>query len=172
MTLAEVGNRELIWVENAGGKWAFDLRAGSQTIGHLSFETESGSRAIGEIGRQRWRFEQIESIHPHVVVREENESEPLAIFSQRWTGAGFVKFRNGVQYYCSRSHVWSTTYCFRRESRKASVCVSQEAPSKRGSRVTVCGEAASLPETPVLVLLGWFVEILMAEKLAETSVAW
>ena len=90
----------------------------------------------------------------------------------KWTGGGVVKFRNGVQYYCTRSHIWSTTYCFRRENRKASVCVSEEPPSTKGSRVTVCPEAADSPETPVIVLLGWFFEILMAEKLAEMSVAW
>lgn len=172
MTVSESGRCELIWVENKHGRWAYDLLAGTEIIGHLYFATGSGSRAIGEVGGERWTFEHYHSTHPQVVVRDELDPEPLATFTQRWTGAAVVKFRNGAEFYCNRSHVWSTTYCFRRNDRSGSVCISQEAPSKPGSRVTVCADAIRMAETPVLVVLGWYVEILMAERFVETAVAW
>ena len=169
--LAEAGNRELVWIGSAGGDWAYDLRSGGQDIGHLRFETESGSRATGELGGRRWTFESRESAQACVVIRSEGEWEPLATFTKRWTGGGVVTFHGGVQYSWN-SRIWSATYCFRRGSRRSSVCVSQEAPSRKGSRVTVCTDAAGLPETPVLILLGWFLEILVFERFAETSIAW
>ncbi len=172
MTLSEAGRCDLLWVESRHGRWAYDLLAGDEAIGHLFFATDSGSRAIGEIDGQRWTFEHHESSQPQVIVRDELDPEPLATFTQRWTGAAVVKFRNGSEFFCQRSHVWSTTYCFRRNSRKGSVCISQEAPAKPGSRVTICGEAIGMAETPVLVVLGWYVEILMAERFVETAVAW
>ena len=168
--LAELANRGLMWVDSGGGNWAYDLRAGGERIGYMHFETESGSRATGELDGRRLIFESHDRTPPYVVILEEGCQEPLATFTQRWTGGGLVRFKSGARYCWNTSHIWSTTYCFRREGQKASVCVSQEAPSRKGSRVTVCCDAAGLPETPVLVLLGWFLEILVFERLAETSI--
>jgi hypothetical protein len=170
--LAELANRELHWVESAGGSWAYDLRSGAEQIGHMRFETESGSRARAELDGRTWFFERNESLGMSVAVHAEGSPEPYATFTQRWTGGGIVKFRSGVQYCWNSSHIWSTTYCFRRKGQKPSVCVSQEVPSRRGSRVTVCADAIAMPETPVLILLGWFLEILVFERLAETSISW
>jgi hypothetical protein len=172
MTLAEIGNRELAWVESAAGNWAYDLRAGDERIASMRFETESGSRARGEIDGRRLLFECPEALHPQISIYEEGCAEPLATFTQRWNGGGLVQFRDGTRYCWNSSHIWSTTYCFRREGEKASVCVSQEVPSRKGSHVTVCSGAAILPETPVLVMLGWFLETLLFERLAQTIVSW
>ena len=51
---------------------------------------------------------------------------------------------------------------------KSSVCLSQEAgPLMQGGKVSVCCGAADLPETPVLLLLAWFLRIMDFEMLME-----
>lgn len=170
MTLAELGNRELYWVVGENLEGAYALRADGEDIGRLRFEKPH--RATGELEGHTWVLECQECmIHPCVVVRAEGSGKPVATFIQKWTGGGIVTFESGSKYCWNTSHIWSDTHCFRREGQKASVCVDQGPPSKTGSRVTVCAGAAALPETPVLVLLGGFLEVLLSEKLTRT-VTW
>jgi len=48
------------------------------------------------------------------------------------------------------------------------VCLSQEAgPLRQGGKVSVCRGAADRPETPILLLLAWFLRIMDFEMLVE-----
>ena len=54
------------------------------------------------------------------------------------------------------------------QEQKSSVCLSQETgPLTQGGKVSVCCGAADLPETPVLLLLAWFLRIMDFEMLVE-----
>lgn len=66
--------------------------------------------------------------------------------------------------------VWSPTWCFREQggARKSSICVSQHAgPLRAGGRVNVCGDVTGLPETPVLILLAWYLRVVEFEMLTH-----
>jgi hypothetical protein len=165
MKLTELGDRELIWVESAGREPAYSLRAGGEHIGHLT-----RSRATGELEGHRWVFEH--AGFTEVIVRADGSSRVLATFSQRWKDGGLVKFTTGRTYCWTTSHIWSTTYLLRGGEPVPSECITHEAPSMAGSRVTVCAAAACLPETPVLVLLGWFLEVGARDRVAIAATAW
>ncbi len=48
------------------------------------------------------------------------------------------------------------------------MCLSQETGSlTQGGKVSVCCGSAGLPETPVLLLLAWFLRIMDFEMLVE-----
>ena len=83
-----------------------------------------------------------------------------------------VSFPDGVRYLWSPSVAGSLTFCFRREGEKGRVCITEDPPNKRGSHVRVCGEAANQPETPILILLGWFLQVQIYEQFLESLVAW
>lgn len=168
-TLAEIKDYDLRWIEPTGESRQYALRTACDEIGSLEFEPGSELHAVGELNGQRWTFESHDSMRSYVVVRAEGEREPIATVAPRRRGGCFVGFRNGARYCWNTRHLWSTTWCFWRESEDASVCVIENALSKRGARVKVCTEASHLPETPVLVLLGWFLEILLNKRLGTTA---
>jgi hypothetical protein len=79
-----------------------------------------------------------------------------------------VSFDSGVRYRWKKADMWSGKWCFRHAERKSCVCLSQDAgPMVQGGRVSVCCGAADLPETPVLLLLAWFLRIMDFEMLVE-----
>ena len=165
-----MGKRELMWVETRHSPPAYDLRDGDNVIGHLRLETAMAWRANADVRGRRWVLARDDNWHKQVNVFVEDEQEAVATFELRWTGGGIVRFRSGVHFCWNRTHIWSTTHCFRRDSRYASVCTSQEVPSRKGSRVTICDDAVDMPETPVLIVLGWFLEVLTCERLLESPV--
>ena len=165
--LPELKNRDLRWVEWPGAIRKYVLRADGEEVGSLAFDPDDGSRAVGEMNGQRWTFSREDSMHCYVVVRAEGEPEPVATVIPHWQGSGSVRFRTGARYCWNTSHIWSTTWCFRRENEPASVCVTGDPPSRRGSHVKVCPSSTDLPETPVLVLLGWFLDLLLCDRLAK-----
>jgi hypothetical protein len=49
------------------------------------------------------------------------------------------------------------------------VCLSQQSgPLASGGKVMVCSNAVHLAETPILVLLAWYLRVLAFEKLTES----
>jgi len=170
LTLSELGNRQLAWLSGGGLREAFVLRADGEVIGGLQFESES--RAVGELDGRAWILECHEcKLHQNVLVHLQSTNELVATFTQKWTGGGIVTFESGVRYCWNPTHVWSTSHCFRREGQAATVCMVQGAPSRKGSKVLICADASRLPETPVLILLGGFLEVLLFERLA-TVINW
>ncbi len=171
LALADLKNRDLRWVESRTKNWRYVLRADGEEVGSLSFDPDSESRAVGEIGGQRWTLTRHEDSMPcYVMVHAEGLDEPIAILTPHWQGSGSVQFKNGARYCWNTIHFWSTRWCFRRENGDGSACVTGDPPSREGSHVKICPDAADLPETPILVLLGWFLEVLLHEHLSKAVV--
>jgi len=164
--------RELAWSSPQAGQRAFVLRAGEKEVGRLQFEDGVGGRSTAELDGRRWTFERTGAFYPSVTIYAEGASEPVAEFIPRLAGCGgVVSFASGVRYCWNRAHVWSASWCFRREGERSSVCVTQEAgPLKSGGKAIVCCDAAPLAETPVLVLLAWYLRVLMFARMAESIV--
>ncbi len=170
--LSQLGNHQLDWIapEPQGG--AFVLRAAGETIGRLQFHAEEGRSATGELDGRRLVFESAGPHHPNVTIRDEASRDIVATFSPSWTGGGFVSFSTGERYRWNRADLLSGCWCFHREGSKKSVCVSQKAgPLNSGGNVKVCAGAVSHPESPILVLLGWYLRVLAFERLAESVVS-
>ncbi len=170
-TLKDLTYKDLRWVESHGPEWKYILRADDVDAGSLTFDPESESRAVGEICGQRWTFTRQEDSPPcYIQVHAAGQDEPVATLTPRWGGSGSVHFRSGARYCWNTVHFWSARWCFRREDGHASACVTGDPPAREGSAVKICADAAGLPETPVLVLLGWFVEVLVHEQISKCLV--
>ena len=116
---------------------------------------------------ERWGFEHSAASHPAVTVFRGDSCEVVAEYFPDLRG-GIVTFPSGSQFCWRRACLWGTRWCFKGRGRSASVCLSQEAgPLIQGAKVTVCGEAAKLPETPILLLLAWYLRVLEFEREAE-----
>lgn len=159
---------ELTWTEPEQAGAPFVIRSEGREVGSLQFDRGHTGHAVGEIQGRKWILEGSKGLNPRVTVREEGSAEASAVYTQSWTGRGTVTFADGTEYCWNASHVWGTTWCFRRGGQQASLCVSEQTPRKTGAQVRMCAGAASLPEMPVLLLLGWYLRRLAIERLGET----
>ncbi|HEV2446560.1 MAG TPA: hypothetical protein VGS58_11580 [Candidatus Sulfopaludibacter sp.] len=169
-TASSLSACELTWRYPRSENSAYELSAGGEIRGRLRFDERAGTQSTGELGGQRWTFSHSGGAHPRVTIAREGSPEVIAEFVPWLTGGGVVTFSGGPGYCWNRAGIWSTTWCFRRQGEsRGSICVSQQAgPLRDGARVRICGEAAQVPETPVLVLLAWYLRILAFEILTET----
>lgn len=167
-TLAELANRELAWLYPRTEDGAFELRSGEADFGWLRFDERPGANSVGEIGGQRWRFQHTGEARPRVTVWAANSAHAIAEYVPWLVGGGVVSFAGGPCYCWNRAKIWGSQWCFRLQGQGSSVCMSQQAgPLRDGGTVRVCSGAAVLPETPVLVLLAWYLRVLDFEMLIE-----
>ncbi|MCL4402744.1 MAG: hypothetical protein M1436_08800 [Acidobacteria bacterium] len=161
--------RELVWSRPEPGRPEFVLRAGGEEIGWVKFEEGVGSRSAAAFQGRRWTFERTGAVHPSVTIRAQEGPDPVAHFVPHLAGGGVVSFASGARYCWNRAHIWSASWCFRREGERSAVCLSQHAgPLMGGARVNICCERAAAPETPLLILLACYLRVLTFERLAES----
>ena len=157
-TSTDPGKRELEWMAPAAPHQPFVLSAHGERLGWLLFEDEDGRRAQGELDGRRWTFERAGLAHPHVIIRAE---DVVGEFSGH-----VVSFATGARYRWSHTSFWGDTWCFHREGDKTSVCVTQQSgPIQTGGKVSLCCGGGPQPETPILVLLAWYLRVLDYGKL-------
>jgi len=163
----ESKTRELIWEYPEQEGQPFILWDEGVKAGWLQFQQEPAG-STGEFRGQRWVFHYSARLHPRVTVYRGDSQSVLAEYVPCLTGGGWVSFDSGVRYRWKRADIWGGRWCFRQAEQKSSVCLSQEAGAlAQGGKVTVCCGAAGLPETPVLLLLAWFLRIMDFEMLVE-----
>ena len=146
-----------------------DQTAG-QELATIRFETRFGSLATAECGGPRWTFKRTGFFFPKVSVREAGSETDLAIFTPSWTGSGWVTFRSGRRYQLKHSNLRGTEWAFESEDGSAAVTLSgPHGVFRQGGKALVAPSAAGLPETPVILLLLWYVRVLMNEDAAATA---
>jgi hypothetical protein len=165
--LSEVAAHVLNWQFPRSLNAPFELNAEGVQVGWLRFDDLFGARAIGELDGKTWVFDYNCLPHPSVSIFTAGSETPVAEYVPRLIGGGLVTFASGVCYCWNRTRIWSSQWCFRREG-QASICMTQHAgPLTEGGRVSVCQEAAQVPETAVLVLLAWYLRVLAFETLIQ-----
>jgi hypothetical protein len=163
----ESNTREMIWQYPDEEGQPFLLWDEGKKAGWFQFYQEP-AESTGEFRGQKCVFRYSARLHPRVTVYRADSQDVLAEYVPGFTGGGLVSFDSGGRYRWKRSDIWGTKWCFRRADDKSSVCLSQEAgPLIEGGRVSVCCGMADLPETPVLLLLAWFLRIMDFEMLVE-----
>ena len=166
-TLSELKARELVWQYPEKADGLFVLSVDGEEVGGLRFDDHPGAESEAELFGQRWTFQHTRGPLPRVIIRRE---EQVAEFVPWLTGGGTLTFSDGRRYCWNRSSIWSPTWCFRLQggAQKSSICVTQQAgPLRGGGRVRVCCDAAGLPETPLLILLAWYLRVVEFELLTD-----
>jgi hypothetical protein len=165
--VSESKTRELIWEFPGQEDQPFTLWDEGVKAGCLRFQ-KAPAESTGEFRGRRWEFRYSIRLHPRVTVHREGSPEAFAEYVPCFTGGGLVSFDSGVRYRWRRADVFGNRWCFRHTEQKSSVCLLQETGAlTQGGKVSVCCGAADLPETPVLLLLAWFLRIIDFEMLTE-----
>jgi hypothetical protein len=160
MSFEQFVGQELEWVQPRAMRRAFHLIADGENVASLQFE--SGSRATGECAGGKWTFQRTGFLAPKITVREAGSDLDLAVFTPMWMGGGTVAFAAAQRYQFRPDNFWRTEWVFETEDGKVLTTISGRPHLfKMGGVATVAQSAALLPETPVLLLLTWYVRVLM-----------
>lgn len=164
---SETEVRELLWKYPEVQGQPFVLSDAGAEIGRLEFHGEPEA-SIGELMGQRFTFHYTTKVHPRITAHRGDSPEVLAEYVPCMTGGGVVTFDSGVRYRWRKAHVWGNSWCFCCQDLKKTVCLSLAAgPLTQGAKVSVCCGARAKPETPVLLMLAWFLRIMDFEMLLE-----
>ena len=171
MSLAEAVGHQLEWRQPEFLHRAYRLTDNGQEIGSLRFESIAGSRATAQCSGQTWTFKRIGFFATRITVREPGSDNDLAVFTPTWTGGGSVDFNWGSRYHLRKKNFWGTEWAFEGADGTAAVSLSGvHGVFKEGGAASVAPSAAGLPETPVLLLLIWYVRILANEDAGAGAV--
>lgn len=170
MNFEEAVGRELEWSQPETRRF-YQLTLNGGTIATLRFEKSIGSLATGECGSSKWTFKRSGFLSPRVSVREAGSETDLAIFTPGWTGRGWLVLNSGRRYQLRPTKFWGTEWAFEAEDGSAAITLSgPHGLFKHGGYARVAPSAAALPETPVMLLLIWYLRILMNEDGAAAAV--
>ena len=145
----------------------FELTSNGQFCGSVEFQRALGSLATATFGRERWTFKRTGFFSPRITIRREGEETEIAVFTPVWSGGGTLELAGGRRYKLGSSSFWGRDWVF--EDEAGHIAVSLHGPTgflKSGGTATV---DQSLPETPLLLCLLWYIQVLMAEDAAATT---
>jgi hypothetical protein len=165
------GLDELEWRQPEARQRLYELTRNAETIATLRFEKRSGSLATGQYGKDQWTLKRTGFLSPRVLIREIGSDQELAIFTPTWTGGGWLTFTSGRRYHLRSTNFWQTEWAFEAvDGAPVIILTGPHGVFKQGGHARVSESAASLPETPVLLLLIWYLRILMNEDASAVAV--
>jgi hypothetical protein len=171
MSFNEAVDRELEWHQPETLRRFYQLTFDGREFATLRFEKLCGSLASGECGQRQWTFKRTGFLSPRVSVREAGSETDVALFTPSWTGSGWVAFASGRRYQLGQRNFWGTEWVFKTEDGSDTVSLSgPHGLFKAGGTARVAQSATALPETPVLLLLIWYLRVLMNEDAGAAAV--
>ncbi len=171
MSLEETMDHPLEWRQTALLRRAFQLMDGEEEVGSLRFVSTVGTRAAGEYRGKQWTFKRTGFLTPKITVRAADSENDLAVFTPGWNGKGWVAFAAGPRFHLQHKNFWGTEWVFEREDGTAVVALSgRHGMLKQHAAAGIAPGAESQAETPVLLLLIWYVRILVNADAASTAV--
>jgi hypothetical protein len=166
--LAEIADQDLVWVQPARSKQAFELRAADQSEATLSFERASLARAV--TATQQWTFKREGFWHPQVTIRVSGSDVNVAVFKPGWGGGGTLELAEGRLLRFGAANFWHSQWDWLEPDGKPLVHFkSHPGLLRMEGQVDIESEAASLPELPLLVVLGWYLLILFTRDAAAAG---
>ena len=158
------GAPSLHWVPAKGLKRTYELHAADETLGCIRWPKLFGSLAEAEYRGSRWTFKRGGFLRPHVTVREGLSEVDLAVLELSWGGSGLMKMRDGARFRWERLGFWGRRFAFTDEVGVELVAFEPTfGLLRRIGAVETRGEIGKTPEFGLLVTLGWYVIMLIAD---------
>ncbi len=169
LSLQQMAGQTFTWEQPKRSKRHFELRIGDTTLATLRWEKAFRSRAIAETADgASWSFER-KGWGTQVLVSVGTEAS--AVYKRSgWGGKGRLALPNGRTWVWTRPRFWGSTWAWVSESGETLMSLKQKSGLfKITGQADVAPEAAALPETPLLILLGWYLMVIMAEDAATSA---
>jgi hypothetical protein len=143
------------------------LRAGDDVVATLRFQR--GSLADAEAEGHHWTFKRQGFWQPRVTVRVPGSDADVAVFRPRWAGGGTLDFADGRSVRLSSANFWQSQWVWQEKDQPLILFKGRHGIVKAKGAVEIQPGAESRPDTPLLVLLGWYLILLHADDTAAAT---
>lgn len=168
LPISEVADRELLWIQPAARRREHELRAGDDVVTTLRFQR--GSLADAEAEGHHWTFKRQGFWQPRVTVRVPGSDTDIAVFRPHWAGGGTLDFADGGSVRLSSANFWQSEWVWQEKEHPLILFKGRHGIVKAKGAVEIQPGAAGRPDTPLLVLLGWYLILLHADDSAAATV--
>lgn len=145
----------------------FELRANGEVYGTLTWERDdAGSLATATTTEGSWTFKRLGYLQPHVTIREVASGRTVARFDAQWNGPGVLHLVDGrtVRF---EANFWLAEWDWVAASGEHVVKFKRDfSAGRREGHAHLSKTGDEVPNLAVLVLLGWYLLVLMAEDSA------
>jgi len=165
MILREAGEQDLFWVHPNPAALVRELHSGPDVVATLRYPSAFGSLALGEAGGDRWTFTWEGIVRPRIRVRAEGAQSDLATVELPWFGwqgrSWLLRFADGRTFRWAPSGWTNLEYTL--TSVDGTVLLRFKQPlldpawgraGKKETHVEIAPIARSMPELPLLAVLG------------------
>jgi hypothetical protein len=166
--ISEIAGEELLWIQPAAGRREHELRAGDEVVATLRFQR--GSLADAEAEGHHWTFKRQGFWQPRVTVRVPGSDADVAFFRPHWAGGGTLDFADGRSVRLSSANFWQSQWVWQEKDQPLILFKGRHGIVKAKGAVEILPGAESRSDTPLLVLLGWYLILLHADDTAAATV--
>lgn len=168
---AEVAGRQLEWSQPSAFQMHYELRAGDDRVATLRFRSSFGSFATAESAEGCWTFKRVGFWATRVTIRECGSDAEIGTFrNNTWKGGGTLELPGGRSLLAT-TNVWQTKLAFQDEAGAALIQYKRSGVVHLSAIVEIEPVAASIPELPFIVALGWYVTVMMNMDSGAAGVA-
>jgi len=162
------------WDALRGKGERYELRSADVVEARLWYQRRSGAQ--GCAGEGRWRFSRAGFWHPRVIIEAAGSRREIARFTTRWLGTGSLEMPDGARFHWGPSNFWQSQWAWQDGAGAPLLRFGRGGghtwgPGKAAGSVTVDEASRTLPELPLLLLLGWYLELLRAQDTLDTTAA-
>jgi hypothetical protein len=166
---------EMTWVQPRRSKPRYELRYGGDVLATLAWHKKG--RALGQWDEQRLWFSQMGWFHRRTIVHRapsngddifDANAESLAMFVHQGRGGSLV-FPDGRLLTWKKPKLWTNGHTW--ASATTELMRFQPANWRPHVTVTIQSEAATRPETALLVLLGEYLHVRATQDAGAAAVA-
>ena len=174
----------LQWLQPKGLSRSFEIYSSETLVGRLDFQSALGSLALGVTVEQRWTFKRVGFFNTRVTVRlagppdapARQEAPDIAVYRPNWHGEGWIEIASGRKVYWRPANFWASRFIITAEDGSPLINYYEgvEHPHfadwfKTQAGVTIEYPARGMPETPMLILLGWYLILLQQDDTAAAA---
>lgn len=159
--IAELVDRPLKWAQPSALRMEYELNAGDELAATLRFRSSFGSFATGEGADGCWTFKRVGFWQTRATIRAcGSETETASFHNNTWSGGGTLDLLDGRKMLVT-TNFWQTNLEFQDEAGSPLIRSKSGGLIHLSAAVEILPGAASLPELPWLVLLGWYLTVMM-----------
>jgi len=150
----------------AGMKWkklslfsrSYELRAGDQRFGSLAWGNLFSNQARGEILGSAWTFRRHGILKAIITLRRPGSEAAAGVFRYGWSGDGILELESGRRYHWRRLSFWGCRWAFVDDAGRDKARFRLEGFLHGCASVELSEDNEG--DTPLLVLLGWYLRVL------------
>ena len=171
-TIRRASEQGLEWAQLRAFGRQYELRAGDDIVGTLSWMRTCGTAASAVCEEGQWVFERPGIFSRKVQVREAGTGAEVGLFQPNWRGDGLLELVDGRIFQWVHANFWGTQWLFLGSAGEP--LLRFQSRSRRFKMTASVGIASSgLPakETSLLTMLGWYLMVLRSREMSAAAAA-